>query len=90
MNPDSTSRFAYRFRAECQHDVEQLREILGLRIKKITLIVEPPFPDVDTEIITGLPLEEIRKAMLQIEDSHVMVETVSISEEYTGLRRRAA
>jgi hypothetical protein len=76
----------HRFRAECQTDVDELRQLLGQKIVKITMVQTPPFPDVEVEIETGLTLEELRAAMRQVVDGHVMVHTVARSEEYTSKR----
>jgi hypothetical protein len=78
----------YRFRAECQPDVEELRKLLGLNVVRITMTQEPPFPDVEVELATRLSLEELRAAMLKVVDGHVMVETVANKGEYTGERKR--
>lgn len=78
----------YRFRAECQVNVDELRRLLGMEIGRITMIQEPPFPDVEVELETKLTLKELRAAMLEVVDGHVMVETVATQEEYTGERNR--
>lgn len=76
----------YRFRAECEHDVDELRRILGMRVTKIIKINEPPFPDVTVDVYSKLSLEELRDAMRQVEDGHVMVQTVAPRATYTGER----
>ena len=76
----------YRFRAECQHDVDELRCLLGARLDRITMTIEPPFPDVEVELEIGLSLEELRDEMRRVVDGHVMVQTLARSEEYTGER----
>jgi hypothetical protein len=76
----------FRFRAECQHDVDELRRLLGLEINTITMTQSPPFPDVEVELITGLSLEQIRDIMCRVDDGHVMVQTVAPSHDYTGER----
>jgi hypothetical protein len=76
----------YRFRAECQHDVDTLRCLLGLKVDKITMSQEPPFPDVEVSLETALSLEELRDVMRRVVDGHVMVETVARGEAYTGER----
>ena len=80
----------YRFRAECQRDVDNLRDLLGVKIGKITMVQEPPFPDVEVGIETGLSLEELVAAMRHVDDGHVMVETVAQADVYTGERRDRA
>jgi hypothetical protein len=76
----------YRFRAECQHDVDELRCLLEAKFKRITITNEPPFPDVEVELEIGLSLEELRNEMRRVVDGHVMVQTVARREEYTGNR----
>ena len=77
----------YRFRAECWPDVEQLLSIIAGKMSKMTVIIERPFPDVEVTLDCPLSLEELRAAMHQVEDGHVMVETVAESEVYTGERK---
>ncbi|MGQ4646212.1 caspase, EACC1-associated type [Lyngbya aestuarii] len=68
----------YRFRAECQADVDQLSQILDKRVKKITILRDLRFPDVEmVEIEVDLSLKELRDVMRQIVDSHVMVQRVA-------------
>lgn len=76
----------YRFRAECQHDVDELRHLLGAKFDKITIVNSPPFPDVEVEIEARLSLEELRDVMRRVVDGHVMVQTVARYGEYTGER----
>jgi hypothetical protein len=76
----------YRFRAECEHDVGELRRLLGAKLDKITITNSPPFPDVDVKLEIGLSLDELRDVMRRVVDGHVMVQTVARSEEYTGER----
>lgn len=83
---DLEANRVYRFRAECQVDVDKLRQILGRSIDKITIVNSSPFPDVELEIEVNLSLEELRDAMRQVVDGHVMVQTVARKEKYTGER----
>jgi CHAT domain-containing protein len=77
---------SYRFRAECQADVDKLRRILGTRLDKITIVNSPPFPDVEVEAEADLSLEELRDTMRRVVAGHVMVQTVARRNEYTGER----
>jgi hypothetical protein len=77
---------AYRFRAECQHDVDELRRILGGKFDRITIANTPPFPDVEVELEVELTLEELRDVMRGVVDGHVMLQTVAPYDEYTGER----
>ena len=76
----------YRFRAECQADVDELRRILGTKIDRITIVNSPPFPDIEVEVEVDLALEELRDTMRRVVDGHVMVQTVARDNEYTGER----
>ena len=76
----------YRFRAECLPDVDELMRLLGAKFKKITIVISPPFPDVEAELEIGLDLTELRNVMRRVVDGHVMVQTVARTEEYTGER----
>ena len=67
----------YSFRAECRDDV---RRFLALpeatSLKKITIVPDPTFPDVEVEIETKLTQLDITSALEMVEDGHVMVETL--------------
>jgi hypothetical protein len=76
----------YRFRAECKHDVDELRRLLGATLHRITSSNSTPFPDDEVELESRLSLEELRVVMRRVVDGHVMVQTVARSEEYTGKR----
>jgi hypothetical protein len=80
------SNRVYRFRAECQADVDELRRTLGTKIDKITIVNSPPFPDVEVEVEVDLSLDELRDTMRRVVDGHVMVQTVARNSEYTGER----
>jgi hypothetical protein len=68
----------YSFRAECQADVDSLREALsGTRVSSsMKCFPDEMFPDVEVELETHAPLETIRTIMRGVEDGHVMVETL--------------
>jgi hypothetical protein len=77
----------YRFRAECALDVLALREILGAVPRRFTIAyLHPRLPDVEVELEIGLSLKQLRDVMRQVDDGHVMVQTVARSEAYTGER----
>ncbi|KPV54837.1 hypothetical protein SE17_01265 [Kouleothrix aurantiaca] len=76
----------YRFRAECEQDVDTLRTILGTRVMKIIKLNEAPFPDTIVEVHGNVSLAELQDAMRKIEDGHVMLQTVAQRENYTGER----
>jgi len=67
----------YSFRAECRDDVLSflaLPEATSLR--KITIVPDSTFPDVEVEIETKLTVQEVTSALEMVEDGHVMVETL--------------
>jgi CHAT domain len=83
---EENANYSYKFRAECQPDVDELRQMLGIKIDKVTIVNTSPFPDVEVEIETRLSLESLRNAMRQVVGGHVMVQTVAHAGEYTGER----
>jgi hypothetical protein len=84
--PHDPNDRVYRFRAECEHDVDMLRALLGQQVKRIAKLNEAPFPDNEVEIHVALSLEELRDVMRKVEDGHVMVQTVAPRDIYTGER----
>ena len=80
--------YAYKFRAESQIDVDRFKTLAEDIIATITETPDPQFPDVDVDMTThtSLSLEDIRKLMRPIPDSHVMVESLNTSQNYTGER----
>jgi hypothetical protein len=77
----------FHFRAECQADVNKLRQLLGEKVEKIATTFATAYPDVEVEIDTSLSLNDLKATMRQIVDGHAMVETVTQGDEYTGERR---
>ncbi|AFY58982.1 hypothetical protein Riv7116_6660 [Rivularia sp. PCC 7116] len=76
-----------KFRAECEHDVNELIKTLSPHIKQITKIKDNDFPDMYVEMSVYLSLEEIQAKIKDIEDGHVMLETVELKNDYTGERK---
>jgi hypothetical protein len=76
----------YRFRAECQRDVNELCRLLNTQPHAITTELTAGFPDVEAAIVIVLSLEQLRDVMRQVEDGHVMVQTVAPTQDYTGKR----
>jgi hypothetical protein len=68
----------YSFRAECQVDADQLRHALiaGGISCSMTITQPDQLPDVQVELETQAKLETIRKIMRDVEDGHVMVQTL--------------
>ncbi|MDF5738654.1 MULTISPECIES: protein kinase domain-containing protein [unclassified Nostoc] len=76
---------SYKFRSECEHDVDSLRQLLGKDAVSISKTIRM-FPDTEVEIVTNLGLEALRDKMREVEDGHVMVQTLSHKADYTGER----
>ncbi|MDY6902996.1 MAG: GUN4 domain-containing protein [Cyanobacteriota bacterium] len=79
--------YHYKFRAECQHDVDELNKILSPHIKEITKTKDTDFPDMYVEMSVYLSLEEIQAKIKDIEDGHVILETLELKYDYTGERK---
>jgi len=76
----------YKFRAECTVDVDKFIELFGdhmssVKREKITEIFRMKMLNFRRQ-----SLEDIRLVMKEIEDGHVMLESVNHAEEYTGDR----
>ncbi len=81
----ATPSTAYKFRAECRHDVDELLKVFtpdSITIRQDT----SELPDVDVDLTSSKSLVEIRALMEPIVDSHVMIESLNTSAEYTGER----
>lgn len=76
---------SYKFRSECEHDIDSLRQLLGKDAVSISKTIRM-FPDTEVEIVTNLGLEALRDKMRQVEDGDVMVQTLSHKADYTGER----
>ena len=68
----------FSFRAECQHDVDQLCQALDSAGVSHSMRIKPvgEFPDREVELETNAALEAIRNAMRGVMDGHVMVQTL--------------
>ncbi|MCP4104013.1 MAG: protein kinase [Desulfobacteraceae bacterium] len=83
INP-VTAKF-YKFRAECEPDVNSLLEALGSNVISVKKSKQY-FPDSYVELITSLSLEELRDQIRTLEDGHVMLQTIQPHYNYTGER----
>jgi hypothetical protein len=79
---DTSSDNVYRFRAEVSSDVDALQRIIGFKLKRITKMYDSQFPDVVIEMRVDMTLEELRNAMRQVEDGHVMLQTVAPNDKF--------
>ena len=88
QDDQSTGDVVYRWRSECAHDndevLKRLPECERLRFQSLR---QDPFPDTICELTAdSITLEELRDLMREIEDGHVMVQTVQPKDHYTGER----
>ena len=77
-----------KFRAECYSDIELFFDLLPLGERLYTSL--PPsgsIPDIEATIeLKTLSLDDAKALMMQIPDGHVMLETVSYENAFTGIR----
>lgn len=82
----------YKFRAECISDVRVLlHKIRSTRfyyssINQLKLPGGEYIPDVEVELVADTTLGKLRDFMREVDDGHVMVQTVQLVENYTGSR----
>ena len=80
----------YKFRAECQPDIDALFELLpaeNLLNWNVSPAFGAQFPDRVCEIeLSGMMLDDLKKVIEKIPDGHVMLETVAELKDYTGER----
>jgi len=79
----------YKLRAECNNDIEQFINVLP----EDEFIAYQTYPDTnglpDTEAIIELrsfSLTEVINYITLVPDSHVMLQTVALEKDYTGVR----
>ena len=75
----------FKFRAECLRDVEELLHQInhsGMEINIKFFHV----PDVEVTLLTDLTLDSIIQEAREIDDCHVIVDTIQPVQEYTGER----
>ncbi len=91
-NIELKEKYHYRFRAECIYDVKIFEK--NLKENKLNLIYEYKlnfqedeiFTDVECELEINLEINQIREIMTIQTDSHVMIETIDVYDNYTGER----
>ncbi len=87
-----TPTYKYGFRAECAYDVIEFQK--NLRSNKLykyngwnfIYSGHKLFPDVDCELEIDLEIDKVREIMRLQSDSHVMVQSITDYENYTGER----
>ena len=85
INTDIDKLSHFKFRAECEYDVNKLRKLMGSRCHKIIKEIGLS-PDTVVDLFTTMSLDDLRNEMGKIEDGHVMIQTVALVEGYTGER----
>jgi len=77
----------YKLRAECIDDVVQLINKIQKNVWCIKIEQWGTMPDVEFEFKSRLTLDEILAILSNQVDSHIMMLTLRLLEEYTGKRR---
>ena len=76
----------YKLRAEGGHDIELfIYGFLG-QLHSFKMMRIEGFPDVEFEFETTASIPKIRSVLKTIPDSHVMLDTVALHQQYTGER----
>lgn len=81
--------YDYKFRAECTNDVDRFIDLLKTVQDSFISIerkLDPEFTEVDVEFSSMLNIDEIREIIRNLDDGHVMIETLNYAHEYTGDR----
>lgn len=74
----------YTLRAECTHDIEQFKHVMdGYAWNYREVVGEAP---IQMTFDCALNKERIIYRLRLIPDSHVMIETLELTQEYTGER----
>ena len=87
-----TPTYKYGFRAECVYDIIEFQKNLVFdelyKYNGWNLIYSRHsiFPDVDCELEIDLKIDQVREIMRLQTDSHVMIQSISDYENYTGER----
>jgi hypothetical protein len=76
----------FKFRAECEADLEQLMATAGTSITILQVSQAAGFPDVDVVIETDIRYTDLCDILRAVPDGHVMLQTLWTEREYTGER----
>ncbi len=81
---------SYRFRAECRVDICRLQDRLPNLRYNLSIVPHAGVGDCEATLEIALPLEELRAVMRKVQAvsmfGHVMVQTLAMTEKYTGER----
>ena len=74
-------KYTYSCRAECLHDVEELRSALESYHNEygdfeMRVVPDPRFPDVEVEFTSAARLDQLDAVIRGIADGHVMLQTL--------------
>ena len=76
----------FKFRAECLQDIFAFIQGCQWHVSEVKIETIDCGPDVEMEFDTDLSIDELLPIIQQIEDGHVMADTLTTSKEYTGER----
>lgn len=76
----------YKLRAECLQDIVKFINKIDYQLLSFNMKKDSEYPDVEFEFETNLTIEEIILALREIQDLHVMYQTVKRLPDYTGER----
>ena len=94
--------YTYKFRAECFYDVTEFYKQTSKAIESIkssdelsstkfgilSVIGKDEIPDVTVIFKSNFNLLEVKQILSEVENGHVMLETIELIENYTGVRFR--
>ena len=77
----------YKLRAEFESDIDKLVKTLGVNCLKVHKVIpDPRIPDADANLLTTLELDQLRDEIRKVDDSHIMLQSVALKDDYTGER----
>ena len=76
----------YKLRAECSDDVMNFLNNIHSQLLSFKFLRWKNYPDCELIFTTELELDEIQMTLLDIDDAHVMAQTVQLYKNYTGKR----
>jgi hypothetical protein len=76
----------FKLRAECLQDIFLFIEALQYKANNFKIINIEQYPDKELEFETNIQFGAIIEILRSIPDGHVMVQTLSLIEDYTGKR----
>lgn len=77
----------FKLRAETPRDIAELLQAIDIVTMSYTR--DPVYFGIEVMFTSDWPLAKIKSAISQIEDGHVMFQTVNLANEYTGERKES-